>query len=85
MAVFGVALAASAAAQSASTPNLPGEYPYYQFRASFSPPIAEKSEELRDEYLLGEWWGARSKHAIRGIKLALLLSRCSKISSVYTA
>jgi hypothetical protein len=51
----------------------PGEYPYYQFRAPFPPPIDEKSEECRDKYLLGDWWAVCSKLAGRGIKLALLL------------
>jgi hypothetical protein len=51
---------------------LPGEYPYHSFRSPFPSQTAAASDEFREKYLLGDWWGYRSQLAARGIKPALL-------------
>jgi porin len=43
-----------------------------EFHAPFRTPGAESSEDFRDKYFLGDWLGARSKLADRGIHFALL-------------
>jgi porin len=51
---------------------LPGEYPYHSFRSPFPSQTAAATEEFREKYLLGDWWGYRSKIAARGLKPTLL-------------
>ena len=42
------------------------------FRSPFPSPTAETSDELREKYLFGDWFGYRSKLAAHGIKPSLL-------------
>jgi carbohydrate-selective porin OprB len=54
-------------------PPLPGEYPYHPFRSPFPSQTAATSDEFREKYLLGDWFGYRSELAAHGIKPSLLL------------
>jgi len=56
---------------SAQSP-LPGEYPYHPFHSPFPSQAAAAGDEYRDKYLLGGWFGYRSRLAERGIKPTLL-------------
>ena len=76
--------ALSAAAQSETTPAAqralpepparlrPGEYPDYLFREPHPAPIVETTESFQDNYLFGDWLGARSQLAADGIKPLIL-------------
>jgi porin len=46
----------------------PGEYPEYLFREPHPAPTIETSEEFREKYLFGDWFGKRSDWAADGIK-----------------
>jgi porin len=50
----------------------PGEYPDYLFREPHPAPIVEASDDFRDKYLSGDWWGARPQLAAEGIKPLVL-------------
>lgn len=63
-----IALTLPAKAQSA----LPGEYPYHPFRSPFPYQTAAASDEFREKYLFGDWFGYRSELAAQGIKPSLL-------------
>jgi porin len=53
----------------------PGEYPDYLFREPHPGPVAQTSEEFREKYLFGDWFGARSELADEGIRpLALFIA-----------
>jgi porin len=43
-----------------------------EFRAPFLTALADSSQEFREKYFLGDWRGARSKLADRGIRFGLL-------------
>src|SRR6516225_5887445 len=64
-AVFLVVLAVNCLAQSNQEPDI-------EFHAPFRTPVADSSQDFRDKYFLGDWAGARSKLADRGVKLAVL-------------
>src|SRR5215469_16789738 len=63
-----ITLTLPARAQSA----LPGEYPYHPFRSPFPHQTAAASDEFREKYLFGDWFGYRSELAAHGIKPTLL-------------
>jgi carbohydrate-selective porin OprB len=63
-----IILTLTARAQSA----LPGEYPYHPFRSPFPHQTAAASDEFREKYLFGDWFGYRSELAAHGIKPSLL-------------
>jgi porin len=50
----------------------PGEYPDYLFREPHPAPVAATSEDFRENYLFGDWLGARSELADQGIKPLVL-------------
>jgi hypothetical protein len=50
----------------------PGEYPDYLFREPHPAPNVETSEDFRERYLFGNWFGARSELAAEGIKPLVL-------------
>jgi porin len=52
---------------------LPGEYPEHRYRSPFPGQRSKESSDFDDNYLSGDWLGARSKLADRGVRLALLL------------
>ena len=80
IAVLWPAFAATGAAQTAATttpentlpPDASYEQPAQGTDYEYHSPIAKTSETFRDKYLLGDWFGVRSKLADRGISLALL-------------
>jgi porin len=51
---------------------LPGEYPHHPFRSPFPHQTATASDEFREKYLFGDWFGYRSELAAHGIKPSLL-------------
>jgi porin len=59
-----------AAADPSSEANKPGEYPEHRFRSAF-PSKAEP--DFEDKYLFGDWWGARSRLAVWGIAVDILV------------
>jgi Carbohydrate-selective porin, OprB family len=63
-----MSLAIRAGAQS----PLPGEYPTHPFRSPFPSQTAAMSDEFREKYLFGDWFGYRSKLAAHGVKPSLL-------------
>jgi porin len=63
-----ITLTPPARAQSA----LPGEYPHHPFRSPFPHQTAAASDEFREKYLFGDWFGYRSELAAHGIKPSLL-------------
>jgi porin len=63
-----ITLTPPARAQSA----LPGEYPHHPFRSPFPHQTATASDEFREKYLFGDWFGYRSELAAHGIKPSLL-------------
>jgi porin len=50
----------------------PGEYPDYLFRESRPSPDGETSDDFRDKYLLGDWFGSRTQLADEGFKPLVL-------------
>jgi porin len=80
-AVFALSAAAQAETGSGAQVELlerpsrlrPGEYPDYLFQEHFPAPVSETSEDFRDKYLLGDWFGARSQLADEGVKPQALL------------
>jgi carbohydrate-selective porin OprB len=53
----------------------PGEYPDYLFREPHPAPVLETSQDFQAKHLLGDWWGARSELAEKGIRpLALFIT-----------
>jgi porin len=77
-------LAQYAGAQSETTPPAqveppepltrlrPGEYPEYLFRGPLPAPVVETSERFREQYLFGDWLGARSRLAADGVRPLVL-------------
>jgi porin len=53
-------------------PRRVGEYPSHPFRSPFPRADLEEAADFREHYLLGDWWGARSWLASRGIKPTML-------------
>jgi porin len=60
------------AAETCAQGDVPGEYPEHRFRSSFPSANAREPEDFRDKYLFGDWLGARSQLAKRGLKLTVL-------------
>jgi porin len=50
----------------------PGEYPNFLFREPHPAPVVETSEEFHENYLFGDWLGARSQLADEGIRPLVL-------------
>jgi porin len=58
--------------QEEASSGLPGEYPERRFRSPFPAPVGKKSNDFDDQYLFGDWFGARTALADRGIRPTLL-------------
>jgi porin len=54
------------------TPQNPGYYPEHLFQEPFPRPVDQTSEDFREQYLFGDWLGARSELADYGIKPLVL-------------
>jgi porin len=76
-AVFWLAFAAAGGAQSASTSapssGQPGENRDNEFHSALPAPATDNRDAFRNQYLFGDWMGARSALAARGIRFDLLL------------
>jgi porin len=53
-------------------PQNPAEYPDHLFQEPFPRPVNQTSENFRENYFFGDWFGARSELADRGIKPLVL-------------